>query len=235
MRTSSTLALRAAPFIVVPFLMIDGALAQSLDTPNAAADQPDVRNYGECPVAAINAAYRAAASRDGAETFALVAIEQDTLRQCIERSKLIAKLVEANNQIAQQIGIASADIAQIAAPAPQNCPPVEAASAPTSRSSADQTAEAPASETPPALVIPTPSPAVSCARGFEVVYTAGAGQRLTALIQRRGDQWHVSKGFKLPGGITVKAIRGENVIISEFGQDHVLPAAAAAEDQTATE
>lgn len=226
----------SASLLLASFCNIPAAQAQdrqdSATLTPADTAQPVTRDYGECPVDAINAAYQAAAAQDGAETFALVAIEQDTLRQCIERSNLIARLIAANNKVAQEIGITEAGAAALAPPAstptPQNCPPVaeSAVAPPGDTASAERAASVGTTVAPAAL----PRPQVSCARGFEVVYTAGAGRNLTALIQRRDEQWHVSRGFELPGGVRVKTINGADVIITENGADHTLPAAAAQTD-----
>lgn len=189
-------------------------------------------SFRECPVDAITAAYKAASKQKGIQKFSLLAIEQDTLRQCIKRAQLIASLLEASTQLDQQIAAAGLSVqafapvtqTQAACPAPKNGPEDQAVAV---------TSPAPAAESIPApetTLPPVSKPLVSCARGFEVVYTAGAGSRLSALVQRSDEQWHVTKGFELPGGVVVTAIAPGEVTITERGEPHKLPAAAASAD-----
>lgn len=237
MRIEFVIAAVLPPLFAATLAYGQGREKPSTDPQAGSNDVISERDFAECPIAAINAAYRDAAKRDTNETFSLLAIEQDTLRQCIERADLIAKLIETNNKVQQQVGIAvgASDNQPTAVFSTQNCPAApesdtQSANSDPERQSTDQVpaaagGQSPVKETP----APTPAlvPAQSCARGYEVVYTAGANNRLSALIQRRDEQWHVTRGFKLPGNVTVKDIkRNGAVIISEQGEDHVLPAAA---------
>ena len=215
--------------------------AQDIRTVPLAAVNADVEiaasavsdgSFRECPVDAITAAYKAASTQNGSQTFSLLAIEQDTLRQCIKRAQLIASLLEASTQLDQQIAAAGLSVqafvpptqTQAACPAPESKAEDQAVAV---------SAPAPATEPAPAFeatLPPVNKPLVSCARGFEVVYTAGAGSRLSALVQRSDEQWHVTKGFELPGGVVVTAIAPGEATITERGEPHKLPAAAASAD-----